>query len=135
MSGLTLTGKIGSLTVRTFWNTNCRSQTDILTCAALQVGDKHRVTTPVNWNRGDDVIVHPSVSNDEAKTLFPDFTIHKVCFNVRWRIITLLTDGSLTAVLENYASQIGLSQSPVCIIIRKIENKTSDRCRLLFPNI
>jgi len=44
---------------------------------SLQVGDKHRVTTPVNWHKGDDVIVHPSVSNDEAKTLFPDFTIHK----------------------------------------------------------
>jgi hypothetical protein len=46
--------------------------------AALQIGDKHRVTTPVNWKKGDDVIVHPSVSNGEAKVLFPDFTIHKV---------------------------------------------------------
>ncbi|OCB84545.1 cysteine peroxiredoxin [Sanghuangporus baumii] len=44
---------------------------------SLQIGDKHRVTTPVNWHKGDDVIVHPSVSNDEAKTLFPEFTIHK----------------------------------------------------------
>ncbi len=46
---------------------------------ALQVGDKYRITTPVNWNKGDDVIVHPSVSNEEAKTLFPEFKIHKVC--------------------------------------------------------
>jgi len=38
---------------------------------SLQLGDKYRVTTPVNWQKGDDVIVHPSVSNDEAKTLFP----------------------------------------------------------------
>lgn len=45
---------------------------------ALQIGDKYRVTTPVNWKKGEDVIVHPSVSNDEAKTLFPEFTIHKV---------------------------------------------------------
>lgn len=45
---------------------------------SLQIGDKYRVTTPVNWRKGDDVIVHPSVSNDEAKTLFPNFTIHKV---------------------------------------------------------
>ncbi|KAF8334435.1 cysteine peroxiredoxin [Amanita rubescens] len=44
---------------------------------SLQVGDKHRITTPVNWNRGDDVIVHPGVSNEEAKTLFPGYTIHK----------------------------------------------------------
>ena len=45
---------------------------------ALQIGDKYRVTTPVNWKKGDDVIVHPTVSNEEAKTLFPDFTVHKV---------------------------------------------------------
>ncbi|KAH9950068.1 cysteine peroxiredoxin [Amylocystis lapponica] len=44
---------------------------------SLQIGDKYRVTTPVNWNKGDDVIVHPSVSNEEAKTLFPEFKIHK----------------------------------------------------------
>jgi hypothetical protein len=46
--------------------------------AALQLGDKHRITTPVNWNKGEDVIVHPGVTNEEAKTLFPEFTIHKV---------------------------------------------------------
>jgi len=40
---------------------------------SLQLGDKHRITTPVNWKKGDDVIVHPGVSNDEAKTLFPNF--------------------------------------------------------------
>ncbi|OJT07328.1 Peroxiredoxin-6 [Trametes pubescens] len=45
--------------------------------AALQIGDKYRVTTPVNWKKGDDVIVHPTVSNEEAKTLFPEFKIHK----------------------------------------------------------
>jgi hypothetical protein len=32
----------------------------------------------VNWKKGDDVIVHPSVTNEEAKTLFPDHTVHKV---------------------------------------------------------
>ncbi|KAF5094440.1 hypothetical protein D0Z03_002093 [Geotrichum reessii] len=44
---------------------------------SLQLGDKNRVTTPINWTPGDDVIVHPSVSNDEAKTLFPKFKIVK----------------------------------------------------------
>ncbi|KAF9247211.1 1-Cys peroxiredoxin [Melanogaster broomeanus] len=44
---------------------------------SLQLGDKYRVTTPVNWRKGDDVIVHPSVNNDEAKTLFPEVTFHK----------------------------------------------------------
>jgi len=44
---------------------------------SLQTGDKHRITTPINWIPGDDVIVHPSVKNEEAKELFPDFRIVK----------------------------------------------------------
>lgn len=49
---------------------------------ALQIGDKHRVTTPVNWKKGEDVIVHPSVSNDEAKTLFPQHSQHLVSASI-----------------------------------------------------
>ena len=44
---------------------------------SLQTGDKHKVTTPINWVPGDDVIVHPSIKNEEAKELFPDFKIIK----------------------------------------------------------
>ncbi|KAI0121146.1 AhpC/TSA family protein [Xylariales sp. AK1849] len=44
---------------------------------SLQTGDKHKITTPINWVPGDDVIVHPSVNNDKAKELFPDFRIVK----------------------------------------------------------
>jgi alkyl hydroperoxide reductase subunit AhpC len=44
---------------------------------SLQASDKHRITTPVNWNPGDDVIIHPSVNNTEARTLFPEFRIVK----------------------------------------------------------
>ncbi|KAG0329691.1 hypothetical protein BG000_011999, partial [Podila horticola] len=40
---------------------------------SLQLGDKNRITTPADWKHGDDVIVHPSVTNEEAKTLFPGF--------------------------------------------------------------
>ena len=73
---------------------------------ALQIGDKYRVTTPVNWNKGDDVIVHPSVSNEEAKTLFPEFTIHKVRVCVRHSNARSVTEGSLHAAIpENYAAQ------------------------------
>ncbi|CED82327.1 cysteine peroxiredoxin [Phaffia rhodozyma] len=43
------------------------------TIDSLQLGDKHRITTPVNWKRGDPAIIHPSVSNDEAQKLFPGF--------------------------------------------------------------
>ncbi|KKY30229.1 putative mitochondrial peroxiredoxin prx1 [Diaporthe ampelina] len=44
---------------------------------SLQTGDKNKITTPVNWVPGDDVIVHPSVKNEQAKELFPDFRIVK----------------------------------------------------------
>lgn len=44
---------------------------------SLQTGDKFRVTTPINWVPGDDVIVHPSVNNETAKELFPQFKIIK----------------------------------------------------------
>lgn len=40
---------------------------------SLQTGDKHKVTTPINWIPGDDVIVHPSINNERAKELFPEF--------------------------------------------------------------
>ena len=39
---------------------------------SLQLTDSHKVATPVNWTPGDDVIIVPSVSNDEAAVLFPD---------------------------------------------------------------
>jgi len=38
---------------------------------SLQLTAKHRVATPVNWTPGNDVIIAGSVSDDEAKTLFP----------------------------------------------------------------
>ena len=38
---------------------------------SLQLTDRHKVATPVNWQVGDDVIIAPSVSNDEASRLHP----------------------------------------------------------------
>ena len=40
---------------------------------SLQLGDKHRITTPVNWQKGDKVIVHPSVQGEEAEKLFSGY--------------------------------------------------------------
>ena len=39
---------------------------------SLQLTAKHRVATPVNWQQGDKVIIAGSVSNDEAKEMWPD---------------------------------------------------------------
>jgi thioredoxin-dependent peroxiredoxin len=39
---------------------------------SLQLTANHRVATPVNWQQGDDVIIAGSVSDDEAKEIYPD---------------------------------------------------------------
>jgi alkyl hydroperoxide reductase subunit AhpC len=45
---------------------------------SLQLTDEHKVATPVNWKQGEDVIIVPSVSDDEARTLFPGgWTAHR----------------------------------------------------------
>jgi alkyl hydroperoxide reductase subunit AhpC len=38
---------------------------------SLQLTAKHKVATPVNWKHGDDVIIVGSVSDDEAKKVYP----------------------------------------------------------------
>jgi alkyl hydroperoxide reductase subunit AhpC len=40
---------------------------------SLQLTAKHRVSTPVNWKQGEDVIIAGSVSNDEAKEIFGEW--------------------------------------------------------------
>ena len=38
---------------------------------SLQLTAKHKVSTPVNWKSGEDVIIIPAVSDEEAKERFP----------------------------------------------------------------
>jgi alkyl hydroperoxide reductase subunit AhpC len=38
---------------------------------SLQLTDAHRVATPVNWKPGEDVIIVPAVSDEEARRKFP----------------------------------------------------------------
>ncbi|PZO52851.1 MAG: peroxidase [Alphaproteobacteria bacterium] len=39
---------------------------------SIQLTANHKVATPVNWKNGEDVIIVPAVSDDEAKTRFPN---------------------------------------------------------------
>ena len=39
---------------------------------SMQLTAKHQVATPVNWQNGDDVIIVPSVSDEEAREKYPD---------------------------------------------------------------
>ncbi|MCW5659257.1 MAG: peroxiredoxin [Burkholderiaceae bacterium] len=39
---------------------------------SMQMTAKYKVATPVNWKHGEDVIIAGSVSDDDAKKLFPD---------------------------------------------------------------
>jgi len=38
---------------------------------SLQLTDKYKVATPVNWQAGNDCVVLPAIKNEEADTLFP----------------------------------------------------------------
>jgi alkyl hydroperoxide reductase subunit AhpC len=38
---------------------------------SMQMTAKHRVATPADWKQGEDVIIAGSVSDDEAKTIYP----------------------------------------------------------------
>jgi alkyl hydroperoxide reductase subunit AhpC len=38
---------------------------------SLLMTAKHRVATPADWKHGEDVIIAGSVTDDEAKTIYP----------------------------------------------------------------
>ncbi len=38
---------------------------------SLQLTDRYKVATPVNWRQGEDVIIVPAVADEEARTRFP----------------------------------------------------------------
>lgn len=38
---------------------------------SLQLVDNYKVTTPANWKNGDEVIVPPAISTEDAKELYP----------------------------------------------------------------
>ncbi len=42
------------------------------TLDSLQLTDKFKVATPVNWKQGDDVIIVPALSDEDAKLRFPE---------------------------------------------------------------
>ena len=44
---------------------------------SIQLTAKHKVATPVNWRQGEDVIIAGSVSDDEAKEMFPGYQAPK----------------------------------------------------------
>lgn len=39
---------------------------------SMQLTLEHKVATPANWKNGEDVIIVPTVSDDDAKEMFPD---------------------------------------------------------------
>ncbi len=39
---------------------------------SLQLTEKHKVATPVNWRAGEDVIILPAITDEQAKDMFPE---------------------------------------------------------------
>jgi thioredoxin-dependent peroxiredoxin len=44
---------------------------------SLQLTAKHKVATPADWKHGEDVIIVPAVSDEDAKKTFPGFVAKK----------------------------------------------------------
>jgi alkyl hydroperoxide reductase subunit AhpC len=44
---------------------------------SLQLTAQHKVATPADWKQGEDVIIVPSVSDEEARQRFPGFQTKK----------------------------------------------------------
>jgi alkyl hydroperoxide reductase subunit AhpC len=66
---------------------------------SLQLTDAHKVATPVNWQDGNDVIIVPSLSDDEARQRFPEGwrTLRPYLRVVRQPSLTRPPGGSWTA--------------------------------------
>ena len=39
---------------------------------SMQLTAKHKVATPANWQKGEDVVILPAVKNEEAEKIYPD---------------------------------------------------------------
>jgi len=39
---------------------------------SMQLTAQHKVATPVNWQQGEDVIIVPAVSNEDAEKIYPN---------------------------------------------------------------
>ena len=44
---------------------------------ALQVSDKYGIATPVDWQKGDKVVVKPSMSTEDARKKFGDLDVQR----------------------------------------------------------
>jgi len=58
-------------------STGRNSQEVLRVVDSLQLGDKYGVTTPIDWQKGQDVIVAPKTSTEDAKKKFGDIKIVK----------------------------------------------------------
>jgi len=59
--------------VLTYPMTTGRNFAEILrSLDSMQLTAKHKVATPANWQNGDNVIIVPAVSNEEAQEKYPD---------------------------------------------------------------
>ena len=39
---------------------------------SMQLTANHKVATPANWKKGDDVVILPAVKNEDAEKIYPD---------------------------------------------------------------
>lgn len=67
-----MTLRINSVAPDFIATTTVRSFDEVLRMIdSMQLAAKHQVATPVNWKRGDDVIIAGSVTDDMAEVEYP----------------------------------------------------------------
>ena len=66
---------------------------------SLQLGAKHRVSTPADWQQGEDVILGGAISDDEAKQLYPQGWKAPKPSSVGWRTSPPLVGASAFGAL------------------------------------
>ncbi len=67
------------------------------TLDALQLNAQYKLVTPVNWKRGEPLVIPPAISNDEAKKMFPGGWIAETPY---LRVIDSATVPGLKKTLE-----------------------------------
>ncbi|OAF66554.1 hypothetical protein A3Q56_05702 [Intoshia linei] len=51
---------------------------------SVQLTANKKLTTPADWNNGDDCIIHPNVTDEDAKNMYPNYKLKKLPSNKKY---------------------------------------------------
>ena len=85
----------------------------------MQLTAKHKVATPVNWKQGDDVIILPAVSNEEAQQKYPAAGSRpsRICGSSRSRSKGKANGHGFTRITDRDFRSVEIRVNPVALLI------------------